>query len=62
MDDGLVWCISGEKNLALFFFVDDSLVTPTPVPKNVLLDPVTLRGALRGAYRGATPKIEKMIF
>ena len=34
-----------EKNLGASFFVDGSLV----VPKDVELDPATLRGALRGA-------------
>ena len=51
-----------EKIFFPIFFVDGSLVPPSLVPKDVSLDPATLRGALRGANRGATPKIEKMIF
>ena len=51
-----------RKNFSLIFFVDGSLVPPSLVPKDVSLDPATLRGALRGANRGATPKIEKITF
>ena len=34
VDDGLIWCISGEFFFSLIFFVDGSLVPPSLVPKD----------------------------